>query len=374
LVFCHRKRTQALLWELEKRGVLLWVLGLVLMASCTPNPSGSGDLTDAAHPGARDSGALPPSQDAGISDDENDAGTEEDLDGGRSQPDAGADSGVTQGTGPDGGEAMAQTSTHVVDGTLELRTPLSPWAADCDAGALPICGDLDQDTLSDAWEELVLNRFRPKLLFDENEGMFAEGHEPVLVGRVELVGADPLTIRVYLPILYPRDYGICQLTAHNGDSERVALQLLETDTGLRMEKAYTAAHEGAPTSQSRIWEGEDLAQLVFEDDGSGGSRWVVFPSRDKHATYATLDHCHGAFPFPCANESCFPDDVEDMAPFERVLSVHHVGEASAPLITDLGSLGFANEDAWLDQQFCGGLERGITCSGSVRSKLTENPF
>jgi hypothetical protein len=274
----------------------------------------------------------------------------------------------------DAGSAPPPATTHVVNGALELRTPLFPLAADCIQNGGGDCADLDVDALSDAWENEVLQRFRPKLIFDQNEGMFAEGHEPVMVGRVGLVAVDPLEVHVFIPILYPRDYGACSITAHNGDSERVALHLKEEGDALVMVAAYTAAHEGAPSTQSQVRQGDELLELVYEDDGQGQATWVVFPSRDKHATYATAEQCNGAIPIPCFNEECLPDDVPDPENYERLLPVHHAGEEIAPLITDLSILGFPGEDAWVDQKFCGGLERGITCAGAVQKKLTESPF
>ena len=42
-------------------------------------------------------------------------------------------------------------------------------------------------------------------------------------------------------------------------------------------------------------------------------------------------------------------------------------------VGDLGPVGFPGDDAWADQDFCGGLG-GSVCSSSVRSKLVTDPF
>ncbi len=54
--------------------------------------------------------------------------------------------------------------------------------------------------------------------------------------------------------------------------------------------------------------------------------------------------------------------------------VVNAGEPDAPRLTDLAVIGFLDEDAWLDQEFCGGQGRQQGCSDSVRNKLVKDPF
>ena len=102
-------------------------------------------------------------------------------------------------------------------------------------------------------------------------------------------------------------------------------------------------------------------------------RWVVFPSADKHATYATVEICEGISPVPCLDEDCGPDDVADPALFDVLPLSFNAGELAAPRLTDLTPAGFPGDDAWAEQDFCGGLG-GTGCSSSVRSKLLVDPF
>ena len=280
-----------------------------------------------------------------------------------------------------------QVSTSLAaPGALALTTNLPALFSDCQSAPFEgtPCADLDQDGLTDAWEDIVLDRLRPLLRFDEDESLFDDSAAVVHdVGRVALVSTAPLRARVFIMLGYSRDYGSCGFTSHNGDSERVALDLTAPEAvgpqpvgpgDVVTVAAYTAAHEGAVTDQGRLFKGEDLAQLVHEDDPSTGEpRWVVFPSQDKHATYATITICEDVSPFPCIDEDCAPDGVPDPGAFDLLPGIVNAGEDTAPLVTDLTAIGFPGEDAWADQKFCGGLGGG-PCSSAVREKLLDDPF
>jgi hypothetical protein len=265
------------------------------------------------------------------------------------------------------------------DGRLALHSNLPPAVDACLAlpFADPPCDDLDADGLVDAWEDVVLDRLRPLRRLDEAESAV---EDPAFVhadvGRVAAAADD--TFRLMVMLGYSRDYGSCGFTAHNGDSERVVLALapwpVEGEGGVVMDRAYTAAHEGAPTDHGRTFVGDQLAQLVFTPDPAiGQPRWVVFPSADKHATYATVEICEGISPIPCLDEDCGPDGVDDPTAFDVLPLSFNAGEIEAPRLTDLALVGFPGDDAWADQDFCGGLG-GTGCSSSVRSKLLVDPF
>lgn len=235
------------------------------------------------------------------------------------------------------------------------------------------CTDGDQDGLLDAFEQLVLKRFLPVLRFDEDEGLFTDTDAVLAaVGRVEPLSTDPLSLRVYIMLGYSRDYGSCGFTAHNGDSERVVLELEARDAGLSMIRAYTAAHEGTATDHGSLIDTDALDTLVFEEH-SGVMRWIVFPSANKHATYPSIDVCEGISPLPCIDEDCAPDNVSNPADFDRLLPVYNAGEDNARLLDALDAVGFPGDSAWANQPFCGGLG-GSGCSSAVREKLLVDPF
>lgn len=267
------------------------------------------------------------------------------------------------------------------EGALGLTTNLPALTAACQAvqaAGVP-CLDADEDGLADAWEDLVLERMQPLSRYDEDEPLVADASFVTAnVGRVALIAAEPLEVNVYVMLGYSRDYGSCSFTSHNGDSERVALKLRQMGDApgdVSVAAAYTAAHEGTATDHGRVFSGADLSQLSFTDDpATGEPRWVVFPSASKHATYATVDICEGISVIPCFDEDCNPDGVSDPATFDRLPPVHNAGEEQRPLLTDLGAIGFPGDDAWADQEFCGGLGNGEACSSAVREKLLNDPF
>ncbi|MCX4248014.1 hypothetical protein [Paraliomyxa miuraensis] len=268
-------------------------------------------------------------------------------------------------------------------GRLALHSNLPPAVEDCQAlpFTAPPCDDVDLDGLVDAWEDAVLEFLRPLRRFDEEESIVDDPAAVMAdVGRVAITndGAGDGTYRLMVMLGYHYDYGSCGLTSHNGDSERVALALAplpsEGAGGVVMEQAYTAAHEGTPTDHGRVFAGDELDQLVFTPDpGTGQPRWVVFPSADKHATYATIEICEGISVVPCLDEDCGPDGVADPSLYDVLPTAANAGEPDAPRLTDLAPVGFPGDDAWADQDFCGGLG-GTGCSSSVRSKLLTDPF
>jgi hypothetical protein len=261
---------------------------------------------------------------------------------------------------------------------LAIRSNLPAALADCEGLVDPPCEDLDADGLVDLWEDEVLARTSPALQLDEAEPLVDDPEAVVaLVGRVAPVGAQ---IHVYIMIGYHYDYGRCGLSSHDGDSERVVVAY-ERMTGpedelgdVQLVGAYTAAHEDTLTDHGHVYQGDELGELSFPlDPVSGEPRWMVWPSDGKHATYGSIDACESASFIPCVEEDCAPDGV-DPALFSLVPPVYNAGEPLAPRLTDLSSIGFPEEDAWLEQDFCGGRGRGFLCSAPVRDKLLEDPF
>jgi hypothetical protein len=249
-------------------------------------------------------------------------------------------------------------------------------AADCAEIANAPCDDLDADELADVWEDLALAALRPVRRMDEAEQLITE---PTAVtgdvGRVARVGDH---LRVYVMLGYSIDYGSCGFTGHHGDSERIALDLIaDPDAGpggVQVVGAYTAAHENTASDHGRVFVDADLDQLVYTvDPDTSDRRWVVYPSADKHATYATIAICENISAIPCLDEDCGPDDVDDPAKFDILPALVNAGEETAPRATELSVVGFPGEQAWADQDFCGGLG-GTGCSSPVREKLLVDPF
>ncbi len=275
---------------------------------------------------------------------------------------------------------VPEARTESTEAALAFRTDLPAWTEDCETlyGAVALCQDVDADLLVDAWEDRLLEYLRPTMRFDEAEPLLQDDEAGLFaVGRVVPVADDHL--RVHLMLGYRQDYGRCGLSSHPGDSERVVLDLAPLAGGgpgdVEVRGVYTAAHEGTLTDHGTLLEGDDLATAEFPVDRiSGQPRWRVYPSDGKHATYPTVQLCEDAEWVPCLDEDCGPDNVDDLDAHDRLPPVVNAGEPDAPRLTDLAVIGFLDEDAWLDQEFCGGQGRQQGCSDSVRNKLVKDPF
>ena len=258
---------------------------------------------------------------------------------------------------------------------IAVRTNVPAAEATCAETAGAPCGDDDGDGLVDAWEAGMLERLRPSVVFDESEQSVGDpGAVLAIVARVAPV--DAATVRVFLMLGYSTDYGRCGLSGHDGDSERVVLEVVR-DGGVGdvvVSRVYTAAHEGTPNAHGERWAGGRLGQLSFPADPVDGQpRLQVFASDGKHATYGTVAACESASFVPCVEEDCAPDGV-DPAAFTVFPPAFDAGEEAQPRLTDLSAIGFPNEDAWARQDFCGGRGRGAFCSAPVREKLLDDPF
>jgi hypothetical protein len=273
-----------------------------------------------------------------------------------------------------------QVWTELVNDTIGLHTNLPAWIDDClDMGMLEVpCTDADQDGLTDEWEDLVLDRLTPAVRFDESEQIVDDPDAVVAaVGRVAPFNdGSGVKIRAYIMLGYHADYGRCGLSGHDGDSERVVLdlQMGELAGSVDVVGFYTAAHEYTITDHGQVFTGADIALLEFPTDPiTGEPRWMVYASDGKHATYGNAQLCEDAEWVICLDEDCDADGA-DASAYTWLFPVWNAGEVTAPFLTDLGPVGFPGEEAWIDKEFCGGLPGIGGCAGSVREKLLNDPF
>ncbi len=281
---------------------------------------------------------------------------------------------TASGTAGDTGSSFELTAAVEAAGyAVALRTNLPADLASCELLGAD-CADVDLDGLVDAWEDLVLDRLRPSLRFDEAEPLMTDaGAVLFAVGRV--APAEDGHVRVYVMNGFSSDYGRCGISAHDGDSERVVLDLSVSGGDAEVVGTYTAAHEGELTDHGAVFTDVQLLDAEFVDDAwTGEPRWRVYSSDGKHASYHTVQACEDAEWVVCLEEDCAPDGVDDETAWDRLPPVINAGEEHAPRVTDLAAIGFPDEDAWADQEFCGGLGRGSGCSSSIREKLLEDPF
>lgn len=255
------------------------------------------------------------------------------------------------------------------DGRLAFQTERPATVAACPASST--CEDGDEDGLVDAWEQEILERFRPLVRLHPRDRALRDPESVIAhVARVQKLDDSPLRVRLYVTILYTRDYGNCGFHKHPGDTERVVLELDELDDGsLILSRLYLAAHEFSILDHSRRLETDELNQVAYAEDEDGVLRWVVYSAKNKHASYVDDRFCErGAL--PCLEDDCANYDAGSLL----LAPVVNAGEPDAPLVESLEDLGYPGEEAWVEQPFCGGLGRLDACPGSVRGKLTIDPF
>ncbi len=276
---------------------------------------------------------------------------------------------------PDDPAPSALTPTaksELVDGVLTLQTNVPARIPECNPNVA--CEDADGDGLVDAWESLVLERLRPRIELDEGEEILKDAKGKIaMVGRVTPRPGSASSVMVYIILAYSRDYGSCGFTSHNGDNERVALELSVKGSDATVRRVYTAAHEGAASDDGHVYADKELVTELRFLEEKGEPRWVVFASRNKHATYANVDRCNAHSMIPCLAEKCAADGVSDVEAFRVLPPIVNAGEPHRHLADDLASLGFPGETAWTTSTFCGGLG-GSGCAGGNASKLTTDPF
>jgi hypothetical protein len=255
-------------------------------------------------------------------------------------------------------EPAVHEGAELIDDRLELRTAQPVMCEGCD--------DFDGDGLADAWEAIVLDAFRPAIRMAVDEPFLTDPNATILeVARIFPVSFEPLVVRALIAIPWHRDYGsTCGgIGAHNGDPERVALELEALPDGaVTIARAYTAGHEFTSADSSHLYASEELRELEYDTD----PRWIVYASLNKHASYANSARCADASAVPCVRETCG-------AAAELLPDVINAGEPEAPLIDDLSTFGFPGDLIWSDQDFCGGLTR-ILCSAPLSTKLLRDPF
>ena len=247
--------------------------------------------------------------------------------------------------------------------------------------------DDDRDGISDEWELMVLGKLRPVVRLHEKEQLLSD-HE-ASVGAVARVSRAPdgRALLVVIVLAYRKDYGSCTVSEHWGDSERVVLRLEKEQSHYVMTGAYTSAHEGTSTDDSKLVQGPDLRALQFVDDPvSGDLRWMVFASKSKHANYISAESCRAHSSMPCFREACAAMNEEGVDLLFPIVDAGEDGvwidetlDGFSPVRYIGGSLGvpavFWGESAWSGEAFCGGIPvQKSGCASSLKEKLSSDPF
>lgn len=273
------------------------------------------------------------------------------------------------------------TTTSLRDGTLVVRTSVPAWTEAC-----PSCADVDHDGLVDAWEDALLDRVRPRMALHPDEPLIGDpdGRFGYIARVFRPEGGPRDRVRVIVVTGFSLDPGVLlfgkiPVSAHDGDSERVAIELSVRGDGREavLRRAYFAVHEHTPNDHSRVYsEADTRRELTWGSDANGQPRWVVFPSRAKHPQFPNPAACEktslkgtGLF-----REHCAKSEAESHPVLPPIVNA---GEPSFHRVDDLAAVGFPGDEAWAEQKFCGGFRakpRLGGCAESIAEKLLDDPF
>lgn len=284
------------------------------------------------------------------------------------------------------------TGTTTLDSNhLQLHATVPPQVLDCErewSQDEAACRDLDQDGLSDLWERIALHRLRPFVRMHHQEPLFSDYYGRVVASGRVTQSADT-HIRVFVSVAFSNDYGRCGATAHRGDPERIAMDLVQRDSHtVEVVRVYTASHEGTALDGSLLVDEHDFGQLEFKiDELADMPRWVVYSSIGKHAMYPSADACAAKGGFVCLNDDCASegDARNDLLP-----DVYNIGEPDSQSFEFEGSENgvefreatpkLRREQVWGDEDYCGDIpEHAVdsysgSCAGPMRDKFVRDPF
>jgi hypothetical protein len=209
---------------------------------------------------------------------------------------------------------------------------VAPDATSPSPDSPPAFVDLDGDGLDDARELQLASEYMPYISLAPDDGCALGG----MLVRVSPHPADATKIMIVYDHLYEHD---CGLNGHIGDDEVFGIAIDPTKpapAGILAVRAVS--HQGTlceRDSQCATCAGDSRGAC----DLSAG--WpVVYSSKAKHGTYATMSSCS-------ALTTCF--DSCTLAPASAVMLIVNAGEKMHPLIHDLTTEGFITEaNGWTE--------------------------
>ncbi|PWB68892.1 MAG: hypothetical protein C3F15_15785 [Holophagae bacterium] len=200
--------------------------------------------------------------------------------------------------------------------------------------------DDDHDGFKNGEEDALAAQFRPYFIFDAEESDRRQG-EPVVIYQVQCVGRAEwcTTAHIRYYFLFREDGGWQSCSpwcnnAHNGDNQAFDIDVLR--------------HAAEPDDPYTYW------YMVWGADRFQYTHPILYLAAGKHHNYLSTSWNHVDDGGCCDDvagdgDQIFPDVVTDGR-------YHNVGERNAPLIDDLGFLGYPGECAWCGKAFRGGLE------------------
>jgi hypothetical protein len=195
--------------------------------------------------------------------------------------------------------------------------------------------DRDGDGLDDDLEREVAELNFPRVLMAVDE---ACGAPHGVIYRVRPHPAQPARLAITYIVLYGNDCG--PLNGHVGDAESFAISVgLDAQPGSPATVGIEAwAHAGTTCASTSSCQTAAATSECGAGSGAISSEVVIYASREKHASYLSLDTC---------DDNC----LDSCSAGERIIGpLLNVGEPGQPLVTDLTAQGFVQRaDGWADE-------------------------
>jgi hypothetical protein len=182
--------------------------------------------------------------------------------------------------------------------------------------------DNDHDGLDDNFEQQLAEAYLPVIAVDPADGCPLSG----FIVRVRPHPNDPTLVHILYDHLYQND---CGLNGHIGDDEAFAITVnpdKPAPEGITAMKAIS--HQGTACEKDTTC-GSCSGLNACDGEPDGGTRPVLYASKDKHGSYARKTDCN---PLTTCLDSCTYNDV-------RGLIIINVGEPDAHFVEDLTDAG-----------------------------------
>jgi len=264
---------------------------------------------------------------------------------------------------------------------LEITTNLPARVIFCDASLFDglSCDDADEDGLVDQWEDELLEALKPTLRFHPDEQLLRESNTTMLqLGRVSVRTLTPLSLDIRVVTALSQVRAACLWENNPGDLELTYIQVSELEPGrLALDRMIFSEH----SSDFDNWfDTVTTAQIpnltTVTEAGSGLLRWIAYSFKGKHTLFQSPERCQSIISISACRRYCPSDVSQATTQFDLSLEILNAGEPSRARVTDLAPYGFAGEQVWSDERFCGGDEgaRDSRCfRKSIQELLTSDP-
>jgi hypothetical protein len=160
----------------------------------------------------------------------------------------------------------------------------------------PHCKDADADGQNDLWENVAAEQLRPRLLLDEDDGLFSRNSDAVRVLTSVLPierGGESYVLFADV-VAFSRDYGHLGLFKHPGDTEAFGMLFHVEDGDALTWVASAAKGHNCLTCSPRY----DFRPQEFAVDGTP----MLYVERNKHGLWTNGKDCRAHAAFSCGGQ------------------------------------------------------------------------